>query len=97
MVVVTWSPPNSFLLLQQFLRRAQRQHNPIEIEPTIVRIVRAISQSVQPSPIQKNKNPPPLLASIVENDERRIIMIALNENVDTGIMMKVICQYSKKI
>ena len=69
----------------------------MSITPTIERIVRATSQLVQPSPMQKNKNPPPLLASIVENDERRTIMIALNENVDTGIMMKVIYQYSKKI
>ena len=64
---------------------------------TIVRIVRAICHSSQPSPRQRtNKNPAPpfFLASIVENDDKRMIRKDKNDKVDGRIIVKWLFYYS---
>ena len=64
---------------------------------TIVRIVRAICHSSQPSPRQRNnKNPPPpfFLASIVENDDKRMIRKDENDKVDGRIIVKWLFYYT---
>ena len=78
-------------------RHAQKQNNTTQIKivrKKIIRKVEALSQKVQPSPTQMYENPKPLdpaeptLASIGENDDEKMIMLTLNENVDADIMMK---------
>ena len=63
---------------------------------TIVRIVRAICHSSQPSPRQRNKNPAPpfFLASIVENDDKRMIRKDENDKVNGGIIVKWLFYYT---
>ena len=59
------------------------------IQHKIVRIVLTLSQLIQPSPRQNPLIPAePHLALIVQKDEKRMIMLTLNENVDADIMIK---------
>ena len=74
-------------------RHAQKQSNTAQIK-IVIRKVETLSPKVQPSPTQMYENPKPLdpakppLASIGENDDEKMIMLTLNENVDADIMMK---------
>ena len=63
---------------------------------TIVITVRAICHSSQPSPRQINNKSPPrpfFLASIVENNDKRIIKNEENDKTDGGIIVKWLFYY----